>query len=213
MLDTGNLIVTKIYYWMLLRGYVYLHSVQNRSYFVFYHRKICKAETNGFGLVGLYLAPDNTTASHQLWELLVLVVSILSRLFFVVSLCSSFFCLLFPLKSPSFQEVSSFQAVVTSPSELLLWWNQHDLAVSPMWCYKRQKAPPEKKKKQQAYDQLKQSKRGLHQWMWHHVWCFQPLVRATMAATLRLSLGSSRRFLHVKKQNKNHCLLLSMIYV
>lgn len=145
MLDTGNLIVTKIYYWMLLRGYVYLHSVQNRSYFVFYHRKICKAETNGFGLVGLYLAPDNTTASHQLWELLVLVVSILSRLFFVVSLCSSFFSLLFPLKSPSFQEVSSFQAVVTSPSELLLWWNQHDLAVSPMWCYKRQKAPPEKK--------------------------------------------------------------------
>lgn len=127
MLDTGNLIIT--------------------SYFVFYHRKICKAETNGFGLVGLYLARDNTTASHQLWELLVLVVSILSRLFFVVFLCSSFFCLLFPLKSPSFQEVSSFQAVVTSPSELLLWWNQHDLAVSPMWCYKRQKAPPRKKPK------------------------------------------------------------------
>lgn len=142
MLDTGNLIVTKIYYWMLLRGYVYLHSVQNRSYFVFYHRKICKAETNGFGLVGLYLAPDNTTASHQLWELLVLVVSILSRLFFVVSLCSSFFCLLFPLKSPSFQEVSSFQAVVTSPSELLLM----------IWLYRpcdvtKDRKPPQKKNK------------------------------------------------------------------
>lgn len=204
MLDTGNLIVTKIYYWMLLRGYVYLHSVQNRSYFVFYHRKICKAETNGFGLVGLYLAPDNTTASHQLWELLVLVVSILSRLFFVVSLCSSFVAFSFPSrahlsrKSHLFKQSWHLPLSFCSDETNMIW----------LYCpcdVTKDRKPPQKKKQQQAYDQLKQSKRGLHQWMWHHVWCFQPLVRATMAATLRLSLGSSRRFLHVKKNKPTVC--------
>lgn len=206
MLDTGNLIVTKIYYWMLLRGYVYLHSVQNRSYFVFYHRKICKAETNAFGLVGLYLAPDNTTASHQLWELLVLVVSILSRLFFVVSLCSSFF-----LSSLSPQEpIFPGSLIFSSSRDISLWASA---LMKPTWSgciahvmlQKTESPPQKKKKKQQAYDQLKQSKCGLHQWMWHHFWCFQPLVRATMAATLRLSPGSSRRFLHVKKKNPTVC--------
>lgn len=140
MLDTGNLIVTKIYYWMLLRVYVYLHSVQNRSYFVFYHRKICKAETNGFGLVGLYLAPDKTTASHQLWELLVLVVSILSRLFFVVSLCSSFFCLLF-----------SGSLIFSSSRDISLWASA---LMKPTWSgciahvmLQKTESPPRKKKK------------------------------------------------------------------
>lgn len=204
MLDTGNLIITKIYYWMLLRGYVYLHSVQNRSYFVFYHRKICKAETNGFGLVGLYLAPDNTTASHQLWELLVLVVSILSRLFFVVSLCSFFSSSLSP-QEPIFPG----SLIFSSSRDISLWASA---LMKPRWSgcithvmLQKTESPPRKKTKQQAYDQLKQSKRGLHQRMWHHIWCFQPLVRATMAATLRLSPGSSRRFLHVKKKTPTVC--------
>lgn len=83
----------------------------------FYHRKICKAETNGFGLVGLYLAPDNTTVSHQLWELLVLVVSILSRLFFVVSLCSSFFWSSLSPQEPIFPG----SLIFSSSRDISLW--------------------------------------------------------------------------------------------
>lgn len=146
MLDTGNLFITKIYYWMLLRGYVYLHSIQNRSYFVFYHRKICKAETNGFGLVGLYLAPDNTTVSHQLWELLVLVVSILSRLFFVVSLCSSFFWSSLSPQEPIFPG----SLIFSSSRDISLWASA---LMKPTWSgciahvmLQKTESPPRQKK-------------------------------------------------------------------
>lgn len=115
--------------------------------------------------------------------------------------------LLFFLSSLSPQEpIFSGSLIFSSSRDISLWASA---LMKPTWSgciahvmLQKTESPPRKKTKQQAYDQLKQSKRGLHQWMWHHVWCFQPLVRATMAATLRLSLGSSRRFLHVKKKNK-----------
>lgn len=126
MLDTGNLIIT--------------------SYFVFYLRKICKAETNGFGLVGLYLARDNTTASHQLWELLVLVVSILSRLFFVV------FLLLFFLSSLSPQEpIFPGSLIFSSSRDISLWASA---LMKPTWSgciahvmLQKTESPPRKQNK------------------------------------------------------------------